>query len=117
MPASDPAIRRRASVTSLVCAPVYIMLSNSETEAGWLGYEFSDVGRLLVENRAEGVRVLDSTNHFVGARGAYYGPPVPYKNIPRHLQLALVAQEDHYFFDSCWHRIGGLDLLGIGRAV
>src|SRR3954453_23742058 len=37
--------------------------------------------------------------------------------MPRHLVLALVAQEDRRFFDDCLLGIGGVHFRGIGRAV
>ena len=90
---------------------------NSAPARAWLGYDFNDVNTLLRFNRQSGIRVLDAAGHFVGARGAYYAPPLEYEQMPRYLVLALVAQEDRCFFNDCLLRIGGLDLRAIGRAV
>src|ERR1044071_8160067 len=109
-------ILRRTLLESLVLATV-IETANSTPARAWLGYDFNDINILLRFNRQSGIRVLDAAGHFVGARGAYYAPPLAYEQMPRHLVLALVAQEDRCFFNDCLLRIGGLDLRAIGRAV
>src|ERR1044071_4905063 len=109
-------ILRRSLLHGLPLA-TFIEITKSAPARAWLGYEFNDVNTLLRVNRQSGIRVLDAAGHFVGARGAYYAPPLEYEHMPRHLVLALVAQEDRCFFDGCLLRIGGLDLRGIGRAV
>src|ERR1044071_438767 len=109
-------ILRRTLLESLVLATV-IETASSIPARAWLGYDFNDVNTLLRFNRQSGIRVLDAAGHFVGARGAYYAPPLDYEDMPRSLVLALVAQEDRCFFGDCLLRIGGLDLRGIGRAV
>lgn len=74
--------------------------------------EFTDAGRLVTDNRENGVRILSAQGEFVGARGAYYGPPVPFAQLPKHLINALVASEDRRFYDH-W----GLDPRAMARAV
>ncbi|WP_052401384.1 transglycosylase domain-containing protein [Muricoccus aerilatus] len=74
--------------------------------------ELADVNGLITENRHDGVRVLSAGGEFVGARGAYYGPPVPFAQLPVHLVNALVASEDRRFYEH-W----GLDPRSMARAV
>lgn len=74
--------------------------------------ELADADRLIAENREDGVRILGARGEFVGARGAYYGPPVPFAQLPRHLIDALVASEDRRFYEH-W----GLDPRAMARAV
>lgn len=74
--------------------------------------EFTDANRLVVDNRENGVRLLSAQGEFIGARGAYYGPPVPFAQLPRHLINALVASEDRRFYEH-W----GLDPRAMARAV
>ena len=74
--------------------------------------EFADANRLVTDNRQNGVRLLSQQGEFIGARGAYYGPPVPFAQLPRHLVEALVASEDRRFYDH-W----GLDPRAMARAV
>src|SRR4051812_16456161 len=109
-------IPRRNLLLGLTLA-TFTEIVNSPPVQAWLGYDFNDVNILLRFNRQSGIRVLDAAGRFVGARGAYYAPPLQYEQMPRHLVLALVAQEDRCFFNDCLLRIGGLDLRAIGRAV
>ena len=109
-------ILRRSLMHGLALA-AFIETTDLRPARAWMGYDFNDVNTLLRFNRQSGIRVLDATGHFVGARGAYYAPALDYEYMPRHLVLALVAQEDRCFFGDCLLRIGGLDLRGIGRAV
>jgi penicillin-binding protein 1A len=74
--------------------------------------ELIDANRLITDNREDGVRVLSTDGEFIGARGAYYGPPVPFARIPKHLIDALVASEDRRFYEH-W----GLDPRAMARAV
>ncbi|WP_458097831.1 transglycosylase domain-containing protein [Roseomonas sp. WA12] len=74
--------------------------------------ELADVNGLITENRHDGVRILAASGEFVGARGAYYGPPVPFAQLPVHLVNALVASEDRRFYEH-W----GLDPRAMARAV
>lgn len=74
--------------------------------------ELTDASRLVTDNREDGVRILSAQGEFVGARGAYYGPPVPFAQLPKHLINALVASEDRRFYDH-W----GLDPRAMARAV
>jgi len=74
--------------------------------------DFINADRLIADNRENGVRVLSAQGEFVGARGAYYGPPVPFAQLPRHLINALVASEDRRFYEH-W----GLDPRSMARAV
>jgi penicillin-binding protein 1A len=74
--------------------------------------ELADASRLITENHEDGVRLLSEQGEFIGARGAYYGPPVPFSQLPKHLINALVASEDRRFYDH-W----GLDPRGMARAV
>lgn len=74
--------------------------------------ELADANRLITENRRDGIRVLSAQGEFVGARGAYYGPPVPFAQLPKHLIDALVASEDRRFYEH-W----GLDPRAMARAV
>jgi penicillin-binding protein 1A len=74
--------------------------------------ELIDASRLITDNREDGVRVLGADGEFIGARGAYYGPPVPFARIPKHLIDALVASEDRRFYEH-W----GLDPRAMARAV
>jgi penicillin-binding protein 1A len=74
--------------------------------------EFTDADELIAHNREDGVRLLSAKGEFIGARGAYYGPPVPFAQLPRHLINALVASEDRRFYEH-W----GLDPRSMARAV
>jgi penicillin-binding protein 1A len=74
--------------------------------------ELADVNGLITENRHDGVRILSPGGEFVAARGAYYGPPVPFAQLPAHLVNALVASEDRRFYEH-W----GLDPRAMARAV
>lgn len=49
----------------------------------------ADAGRLITENREDGTRFLSAQGEFIGARGAYYAPPVPFSQLPKHLIDAL----------------------------
>ncbi len=109
-------LRRRLLLQGLVVAPVFTAIRSSRADT-WLGYDFEDADKLLLHNRRNGIRFLDPKGRFIGSRGAYYGPPLPYKKIPSHLILLLVAQEDRHFLTNSGLRIGGLDLAGIGRAI
>ena len=61
--------------------------------------DFPDATGLITENRHDGVRILGAGGEFVGARGAYYGPPVAFAQLPGHLIKALVASEDRRFYE------------------
>ncbi|MDJ0389550.1 PBP1A family penicillin-binding protein [Roseomonas sp. E05] len=74
--------------------------------------ELVDADRLITDNREDGVRILSAKGEFMGARGAYYGPPVPFGQLPKHLINALVASEDRRFYEH-W----GLDPRSMARAV
>jgi penicillin-binding protein 1A len=74
--------------------------------------ELTDASRLITENHEDGVRLLSEQGEFIGARGAYYGPPVPFNQLPKHLINALVASEDRRFYEH-W----GLDPRAMARAV
>jgi penicillin-binding protein 1A len=74
--------------------------------------ELPTASGLITENRHDGVRILSAGGEFVGARGAYYGPPVPFSQLPRQLINALVASEDRRFYEH-W----GLDARAMARAV
>ena len=74
--------------------------------------ELADAQRLITDNRADGTRLLSQAGEFIGARGAYYGPPVPFAQLPKHLIDALVASEDRRFYEH-W----GLDPRSMARAV
>ncbi|MXP65241.1 hypothetical protein E0493_17995 [Roseomonas sp. M0104] len=74
--------------------------------------ELADASRLITDNREDGVRLLSAEGEFIGARGAYYGPPVPFSQLPKHLVDALVASEDRRFYEH-W----GLDPRAMARAV
>ncbi|SDB74663.1 penicillin-binding protein 1A [Belnapia rosea] len=74
--------------------------------------ELIDSNRLITDNREDGVRVLSADGEFIGARGAYYGPPVAFARMPKHLVNALVASEDRRFYEH-W----GLDPRAMARAV
>jgi penicillin-binding protein 1A len=74
--------------------------------------ELGDANRLVTDNREEGARFLSAQGEFIGARGAYYGPPVPFAQLPKHLVDALVASEDRRFYEH-W----GLDPRAMARAV
>jgi len=74
--------------------------------------ELTDASRLITDNREDGVRLLSAQGEFIGARGAYYGPPVPFNQLPKHLIDALVASEDRRFYEH-W----GLDPRAMARAV
>ena len=100
--------------------PLLLALDSHRAEAGvesWFGFDFSDANALLLHNRHDGIRVLDGKDRFIGSRGDYYGPPLPYEDIPHHLILLLVTQEDRHFLTGSGWRIGGFDLGGIGRAI
>jgi penicillin-binding protein 1A len=81
----------------------------ADPAAAW---ELADAQRLVLDNRERGVRVLGSRGEFVAARGAYYGPPVPFGQLPKHLVDAVVASEDRRFYDHF-----GLDPLSLARAL
>lgn len=74
--------------------------------------ELADAQRLVIDNREAGVRVLGARGEFVAARGAYYAPPVPYRDLPAHLVNALVASEDRRFREHF-----GLDPRALARAM
>ena len=74
--------------------------------------ELGDPLLLVVDNRERGLRVLGSRGEFVAARGAYYAPPVPFPQLPKHLVDALVASEDRRFYDHF-----GLDPQSLARAL
>lgn len=74
--------------------------------------ELTDANRLITDNREDGVRILSAQGEFIGARGAYYGPPVSFAQLPKHLIDALVASEDRRFYEH-W----GLDPRAMARAV
>jgi penicillin-binding protein 1A len=76
------------------------------------GVDLADADRLIADNRENGVRLLGQQGEFIGARGAYYGPPVPFAQLPKHLVEALVASEDRRFYEH-W----GLDPRAMARAV
>jgi penicillin-binding protein 1A len=105
-PSSRPAIplnrRQFLAVMGLAAA------APREAEA----LQLADAGRLITENRENGVRFLSAQGEFIGARGAYYAPAVPFTQLPRHLIDALVASEDRRFYEH-W----GLDPRSMARAI
>jgi penicillin-binding protein 1A len=74
--------------------------------------ELADAQKLVVDNREAGTRIIGSRGEFVAARGAYYAPPVPYRQLPAHLINALVASEDRRF-----HEHFGIDPRSLARAL
>lgn len=113
-------LRRRLFVKGLALTPLLAVFDSGRAEAGaeaLCSFDFSNVDMLLVHNRHSGIRVLDDGGRFIGARGAYYGPPVPYKKIPQHLILLLVTQEDRNFLTGSAFRIGGIDWAAVARAT
>ena len=74
--------------------------------------ELGDPQKLVVDNREPGIRVLGARGEFVAARGAYYAPPVSYRQLPVHLVNALVASEDRRFREHF-----GIDPQALARAL
>lgn len=74
--------------------------------------ELTDPQKLVVDNREPGVRVIGSRGEFIAARGAYYAPAVPFRQLPPHLVNALVASEDRRFREHF-----GIDPQALGRAL
>ena len=99
--------RRRFLALSSLAA-----LSASAPAAPAAAWELADAQRLVLDNRERGVRIIGTRGEFVAARGAYYGPPVPFGQLPKHLVDAVVASEDRRFYDHF-----GLDPLSLARAV
>ncbi len=87
-------------------------LSASVPAAPAEALELGDAQRLVLDNRERGLRIIGSRAEFVASRGAYYGPPVPFRSLPAHLVGALVASEDRRFYDHF-----GLDAQSIARAI
>jgi membrane carboxypeptidase/penicillin-binding protein len=77
----------------------------------WIDHDLSDPDLVFV-NRRYGMRILDADSQFVASRGAYYGPPVPYAKIPKHLISALITQEDRRFYEH-----HGIDFIALLRAA
>jgi penicillin-binding protein 1A len=100
----ESALRRRSFLALLGLA--------TGAPRGAEALELTDAGRLITENHEDGVRLLSEQGEFIGARGAYYGPPVPFNQLPKHLINALVASEDRRFYEH-W----GLDPRAMARAV
>jgi penicillin-binding protein 1A len=100
----DSALRRRSFLALLGLAAGVPRRSEA--------LELTDASRLITENHEDGVRLLSEQGEFIGARGAYYGPPVPFGQLPKHLINALVASEDRRFYEH-W----GLDPRAMARAV
>jgi penicillin-binding protein 1A len=112
--------RRRSLIGGLTLAPLLVVLDDAPARGGaeaLFGFDFSNVDALLFYNRESGIRILDDRGRFVGARGAYYGPPLPYEKIPKHVILLLVTQEDRKFLSDSVFRSWGFDWGGIARAV
>jgi penicillin-binding protein 1A len=74
--------------------------------------ELADPQKLVVDGREPGVRIIGSRGEFVAARGAYYAPPVPLRQLPPHLVNALVASEDRRFREHF-----GIDPQALARAL
>ena len=98
--------RRRFLALSSLAA-----LSASAPAAPAAAWELADAQRLVLDNRERGVRIIGSRGEFVAARGAYYGPPVPFRQLPPHLVNAVVASEDRRF-----HEHFGIDPQSLARA-
>ena len=62
-----------------------------------MALELADPQKLVVDNREPGVRIIGARGEFIAARGAYYAPAVPFRQLPTHLVNALVASEDRRF--------------------
>ncbi|TDH58319.1 transpeptidase-transglycosylase [Dankookia rubra] len=77
-----------------------------------LALELADPQKLVIDNREPGVRIIGSRGEFIAARGAYYAPPVPFRQLPPHLVNALVASEDRRFREHF-----GIDPQALGRAL
>ena len=102
--------RRAARVVTL--ATWLCVAAQPAQAANILGCTFDSAADLVRLARREGYRVLDAKGKFLAGLRNYYAPPVPFGNLPRSLIGALVVSEDRRFFDH-----GGIDLIGIGRAV
>lgn len=63
-------------------------------------------------SRQPGITIKTEDGLTLASYGDVYGKYVPYEQIPKHLVRAVMATEDRRFFDH-----GGIDLLGIGRAM
>jgi penicillin-binding protein 1A len=74
--------------------------------------ELADAQKLVVDGREPGVRIIGSRGEIVAARGAYYAPPVPFRQLPPYLVNALVASEDRRFREHF-----GIDPQALARAL
>ena len=71
--------------------------ASASVSAPAVALELADPQKLVVDNREPGVRIIGARGEFIAARGAYYAPAVPFRQLPPHLVNALVASEDRRF--------------------
>jgi len=78
----------------------------------YYGTTLPDTSELLAESRGSGLTILDVHGRTIAVRGASSGPVVQVESLPPHVASAVLAIEDRRFYSH-----GGLDFIGLGRAI
>lgn len=78
----------------------------------WFAYDLPDVKRLKQATRQPGISILAADGSLIATHGDIYGERVTVKSLPDYVPKAMLAIEDHRYYDHF-----GVDILGILRAM
>ncbi|MEN8237132.1 MAG: PBP1A family penicillin-binding protein [Pseudomonadota bacterium] len=78
----------------------------------WFAYDLPDVKRLKQATRQPGISILAQDGSLIATHGDIYGARVTVKSVPDYVPSAILAIEDHRYYQHF-----GVDLLGILRAM
>lgn len=78
----------------------------------WFAYDLPSISRLEQSTRRPGVTLLARDGSLLATYGDLYGQFVALKDLPSYVPQAVIAIEDHRFYDHF-----GLDVVGLSRAM
>ncbi len=78
----------------------------------WFAYDLPDIKRLVQTTRQPGISILAADGSLLATHGDIYGERVTAKSLPDYVPKAMLAIEDHRYYDHF-----GVDALGILRAI
>jgi len=77
----------------------------------WMWYDLPDLNKLKIATRRPHIEFLDAGGNSLISYGDKHLEPLSFNKIPRFVPLAVMAIEDHRFYEH-----GGIDFLGLIRA-
>ncbi len=78
----------------------------------WFAYDLPNVKRLQQATRQPGISIIAEDGSLAATYGDIYGERVTVKALPDYVPQAMLAIEDHRYYDHF-----GVDVMGISRAL